>query len=272
MYIVFIPILVRGGSNPWDPSSCMMQAWRSVQGHLLLHRESETSEGYQGDPDTHAHAHTRAHTHTHTHKIEMSHTKLESSKKDPTCHNPDRVGGENAGEGSQTLYPTTTPGFLTSQPGSSAGGPQTARVRGLVAPRDGPGAAILPAGRHPGFRPQRAFRLAGPGRSGVRRRTRAGGRGAGPEHVTAAPALRPPSPPPAAPGVPRTLGCPPPAPPSSRPSATEPEPRAAAAAAAAASAAGTMASGVTVNDEVIKVFNDMKGSGKCTVKKQDDLC
>ena len=33
-----------------------------------------------------------------------------------------------------------------------------------------------------------------------------------------------------------------------------------------------MASGVTVNDEVTKVFNNVKGSQKCIFKKQDDLC
>lgn len=158
---------------------------------------------------------------------------------------------ENAGEGSKALYPTTTPRFLTPQPGSGAQSPRTARVGGAE-----PGrwprlvAAAIPA-RAPGSR--RHFSASGPGAPGSggghrRADGRAVGRGAGAglEHVTAAPALRPPSPPPARLQLPACPALSAARPPAAGPSFFSSQCHragaraAAAAAAAAASAADTM--------------------------------
>ncbi|KAJ8796087.1 hypothetical protein J1605_018235 [Eschrichtius robustus] len=74
-------------------------------------------------------------------------------------------------------------------------------------------------------------------------------------HVTTPPSPQPPErPPPFGPHSRRAPHSPPPG----RPSFPSQRHTAGARAAAAASTAGAMASGVTVNDEVIKVFNDMK--------------
>lgn len=161
--------------------------------------------------------------HTKKSKILTIHSKLGLPPKDSKSYNLDPFHGKRRGMKPRALYPTTTPRFLTSQPRSSARSPRTVRAMN-------PDDRYQPRGsRRPGRCSTSGSGARGSGGGHEPEGGPAGGGGgAGPDHVTSPPALRPSSPPArpaAAPGVPCTLCRPPPAPPSSRPSATEPEPQ-----------------------------------------------
>lgn len=122
-----------------------------------------------------------------------------SSKKDPKLQSrpiPWKMQVEEAKRSTGSLHPASS----RPNPGAERRPESANHSSGsLLAPATAPAPAGRCDRRSPRARVPAATALSGwrPWRSGVRRRTRAGARGAGagPEHVTAAPALRPPSPP-----------------------------------------------------------------------------